>query len=174
MKLVRDMIEKEKFKIVEALKADGFTNIDIQEPYISFQKGLRQFQLISTDINNKEDMGLRLDFKFDEFMQNNYEHKSRHTVSLSDAVERMGSIDEACEDLGWKVLQVKYLQKQNSGWKAGLHAEEVYELLIGSLKHIVVDGEVYAGELSRLWLMGTTSADELLAGTRLLNVLNEF
>lgn len=174
MKLISDLTEKEISHIVEILTLDGFKNIKVTETSIIFSEGSkikRDYELISTDLDNEDDLGIRMDFDFEKFMLQNYIHKTRHSVSLKDAIEATGSTEDACDKLEWKIVQVKDLNKDPHLWHAGLHADVMYELHIGTAPHIILNDEVYEGDLSRLWSMGDKSARELLAGYRISSFL---
>lgn len=176
MKLISDLSSKQIAKIVEALEEDGFKNIKVSETSISFEEGTRikrDYEIMSTDLKNNEDLGVRMDFDFEKFMAQNYIHKTRHSVSLKDAVEKYGSIEDACTDLEWTITQVKDLNKNPESWHAGLHMDVAFEVSVGNSLHIIINEEVYEGELARLWAMGSKTVAELLAGYKISQVLNK-
>lgn len=176
MKLISELSKKQIEQIIETLQSDGFKNIQLEQDSICFEEGdkvKRQYEIISTDLTDEDDLGVRMDFDYDKFLDKNYVHKSRHSVSLKDAIERNGSIEDACEDLEWEITQVKDLNKDNNQWYAGLHTDAIYEVKVGHSLHIIVNEEVYEGELARLWSMGNKSVAELLAGYNISNLLNK-
>lgn len=176
MKLINELSSKQIDKIMEILLEDGFKNIEKQENSIHFEEGSkikREYEIMSTDMRNEEDLGIRMDFDFDKFMAQNYIHKTRHSVSLKDAIEKYGSVEDACNDLEWKIIQVKDLNKDPESWHAGFHMDVVYEVLIGASLHIIINEEVHEGELARLWAMGNKTASELLAGYKISQYLNK-
>ena len=176
MKLVSELSEKQVEKIIELLTEDGFKNIKANENSISFEEGSRikrEYEIMSTDFTNDEDLGVRMDFDFEKFMAQNYIHKTRHSVSLKDAIEKYGSIEDACNYLEWRLMQVKDLNKDANSWHAGFHMDAIYEVSVGNSPHVIINEEVYEGELARLWAMGNKSAAELLAGYKISAYLHK-
>lgn len=51
--------------------------------------------------------------------------------------------------------------------------DAIYEVKVGASLHIIVNEEVYEGELARLWSMGNKSAAQLLAGYKISQILNK-
>lgn len=71
MKLVSELSLKQKDLIVEALKEDGFKNVIASDSTISFHEGdkvKREYVIMSTDMTNSEDLGIRMDFDYDKFL----------------------------------------------------------------------------------------------------------
>ncbi len=181
MKFIKEMSSKEIQKIVETLEQDGFKKIQKLPASISFELEYRTYQLISTNLNDDEDMGLRLDFKFDEFMNNAktldnkkaYSPKPRLTTTLNGSDMNPESFEERLEKLGWEIVQVLNLNSPNSEWKAGLHGDIIYEIKIGNTPHVIIKGQVFEGQLSPLLTMGSQTVEELLAGKRIYSLLKE-
>jgi hypothetical protein len=176
MKMVSDLSKKQIDLIVHTLEADGFKNIKLSGNTICFCEGdkvKRQYEIISTDMDNRDDLGVRMDFDYEKFLEKNYIHKTRHSVSLKDAIERKGSLEDACEDLEWELLQVKDLNKDDNQWHAGLHTDAIYEVQIGAATHIIANEEVYEGDLARIWSMGNKSVRQLLSGYNICSVLDK-
>lgn len=179
MKLVSELRPQQIEKIVELLKEDGFKNIKVSENCIRFEEGVkikREYEIFSTDLTNEDDLGVRTDFDFEAFLALNYTLKTRHSVSLGDSVEKKGSIEDACDYLGWRIVQFKDFNKEPKLWKAAFHFESVYEVIITNTPHIIVNDMVYEGDLSRLLSMGDKSSSQLLSGykiSRYLNKLNQ-
>lgn len=174
MRLINELSQKEIDQILEALTVDGFKNIKHLTSAITFEEGhkvKRQYEIISTDLTNEDDLGVRMDFEYEKFLNKNYIHKTRHSVSLKDAIERCGSLEDACSELDWEIIQFKDLNKDDNQWHAGLHTDAIYEVKIGHALHIIVNEEVFEGELARLWAMGNKSVAELLAGYQISKVL---
>ena len=176
---IKDMSLTEKKKIYDLLKEDGFVNVTPPDKAINsifFRKGLRTYEILSTKINKKDPLesGLKVDFSFDEFLSKNYEHKSRHSVSFLDKLTNYGSIEEACEVLGWQLNSEGVINlTRDPDWIADLHAENIAQIRIGNLNHVIIDDSIYAGELSQLLAMGRTSMETLLSGTKILDYLNQ-
>lgn len=175
MKLIKDLSDSKKNKIVETLTQDGFKNISIKENCIRFEEGTkvrREYLLFSTDLDD-DDLGVRIDFDFEKFMDQNYIHKTRHSVSLKDAVEAHGSIEDACLHLEWNMVQTKDLNKEPEHWHAGLHMDIIYEVIVSNIPHVIINEEVYEGPLTRVWSMGSKSARELLSGYKISALLDK-
>ncbi len=175
MRAVEDLSDKQKQKIYDLLEQEGFKKIKVDPREISFQKGFRNYTLRSLDLEDHED-GLLLDFDYKAFMKSQYEEKTRHTVSLKEAIEKKGSVEEACDYLGWKIQKEEHFNKPDSAWKAELHTDFLYEVKVGDHTHLIVneigeDGnagvKVFAGTIDALWLMGSEGAFELLSGSNL-------
>lgn len=182
MKTVEELSDSQKQKISNLLDQEGYKKINVGSRSISFQKGLRQYELRSTALNDNED-GLIIDFDYPAFMKSQYEEKTRHTVSLKEAIEKKGSVEEACDYLGWKIQREEHFNKPDSAWKADLHTDFVYEVRVGDHIHLIVnetdaDGnagaKVYAGTIDALWLMGSEDAESLLSGSNLPTLLSSF
>jgi hypothetical protein len=176
MKMVTDLTPKQIDLIVQTLETDGFKQIKVSEEQISFVEGdkvKRHYEILSTDMDNKDDLGVRMDFDYEKFLEKNYIHKTRHSVSLKDAIERNGSLEDACVELEWELTQVKDLNKDDNQWYAGLHTDAIYEVKIGAAIHIIANEEVYEGDLARLWSMGSKSVRQLLSGYQISSVLDK-
>lgn len=180
---INELSEKTQEKIIELLQKEEFSGVkklpSAQEKKgstagIQFKKGLRVYQLVSTDLQDRED-GLRVDFDYDSFMKTQYEEKTRHSISLKDAVEKAGSVEDGCKKLHWKITRVENLVSKHSPWIAELHTDYIYEVKIGDHMHILVnenDGaegglKVYAGTIDALWRMGTIPVSELFSDSEL-------
>lgn len=174
--MVSELSKKQIDLILETLEADGFKFIKVSEDIIHFAEGdkvKRHYEILSTDMDNKDDLGVRMDFDYEKFLEKNYIHKTRHSVSLKDAIERNGSLEDACEELEWELIQVKDLNKDDNQWHAGLHTDAIYEVKIGVAIHIIANEEVYEGDLARLWAMGSKSVRQLLSGYQISAVLDK-
>jgi hypothetical protein len=178
---IKDLSEKKKKKILDLLEQEGFKKIHDNGNSIEFSKGLRTYRLNSTDFNDQED-GLMIDFDYKSFMKNQYEEKTRHTVSLEDAIERRGSIEDACDDLEWNIVKEEHFNKSSSDWNADLHTEFIYEVKVGDHTYLIVNEtdddssskvKVYAGTMDALWRMGTETAEELFSGSALPSLLKK-
>ena len=181
MKAIKELSEKKKQRILALLEQEGYKKIQDHGREICFQKGLRLYTLRSTDLTDSED-GLLVDFDYNAFMESQYEEKTRHTVSLSDAIEKKGSIEEACDYLGWKIGREQHFNKPNSPWIAELHTDFIYEVKVGDHTHLIVNEndsdansgvKVYAGTMDALWLMGTEPVEDLLSGSELPALIKE-
>lgn len=174
--MISDLSKKEIDLILETLESDGFKNIKLSDNVISFYEGdkvKRNYEIISTDMDNKDDLGVRMDFDYEKFLEKNYIHKTRHSVSLKDAIERNGSLEDACVELEWELIQVKDLNKDDNQWFAGLHTDAIYEVKIGVAIHIIANEEVYEGDLARIWSMGNKSVRQLLSGYKISSILDQ-
>lgn len=183
MKLYKNLSAKEKEKLVNLLKEEDFKYIKDHGSYLSFSKGMRNFELYSTDYEDHED-GLRVSFDFYEFLKEHYEEKTRHSVSLQDAIEAQGSIEDACEDLEWNIKRVENVLNHDSKWKADVFSEAIYEVEVNGIMHLILiepkNNEenfeesqyvVYAGPFEPLISMGTKSAKEALPSSKLFSLI---
>lgn len=173
MKFVKEMSASEKKKILETLKVDGFKNIKDHGSYIEFCRGFREFRIYSTDLKDNE-LGVSVDFDFTGFLAEHYEIRTRHSVSLQDAIESQGSIEDACLYLEWRLERAENLQNRHSQWQADTHTDTIYEIKINEAPHVIINEEVYAGPIEPLLSMGKSTAEQLLAGTKILPLIKEF
>lgn len=178
---IHELTEKAKQKILSLLESEEFVSIKQTTNTLSFRKGLRQYTLLSTNLQDHED-GLRIDFDYKAFMKAQYEEKTRHSVSLRDAVDKAGSVEEGCRKLHWKISRVENMLAKNSPWIAELHTDFIYEVKIGDHVHILVNEneegaegglKVYAGSMDALWAMGTAQAEDLLLNSELPSLVQD-
>ena len=117
MVFIRDLTEEDRQRVINALDADGFTNIEVKEDgaYIAFSKSPRNFELYSInlkgEINNQVGLDIYLDenlffagsLKSEESRQVNFanQEKVRHSTSLSQKDE--SDIAIAVESIGWEL-----------------------------------------------------------------------
>lgn len=175
MKLIKDLTPKEIQLILKTLEEDGFVDIVNNGKTISFaeKSSCRAYNLVSTDIENNEDLGLRMEFDFDKFLEENYFHKTRHSVSFENALEAQGGTEDACHSLDWQILDSKNLNTVNSEWSHSLYSEFIHEVMISGTPHILINEKVYQGELSKIWTVGTSTAQDLLSNYKIFNLLKE-
>jgi len=173
MKLIENLSKSEKKLIINILEKDGFTDIVNENRSILFKKGLRDFTLRSTNFKENSDTGLLLSFDLETFLKNNYQLKPKYTKSLLDKLDSQGSVDAACDFLGWEVMSAKTMITDYKAWNAELDIDEIYEVRIRSINHVIVGDRVFEGDLSNLWGMISSNAKDLLNGTMLLDYLNE-
>ena len=181
MKYIKEMSSKEVSKIIESLESDGFKKIQVNKASINFELDYRIYQLISTNIQDDDDMGLRLDFKFEEFMntaktndnKKAYSPKPRLSTTLNGTEMNPEAFEERLDKLGWEIVQVINLNSPNSSWKAGLHGDIIYEVKIGNTPHVIIKGQVFEGQLAPLLTMGSQTVEELLSGKKTYSLLKE-
>ena len=153
MKLIKDLNKKQVNSIIKNLEEDGFKVTHSGKDRISFKKGLREFTLYSTDVDDS-DYGLSTYPDLEKFLNTQYKIKSKHTTSLQDKIhEKNHSIDKACEILHWKISDC--LSLNDFMYLSELDepvAEIIYEVQIKSLDHLIVDDNVYEGDLSAIRL----------------------
>ena len=177
---INELSEKAQTKILELLQEEEFVGVKKTETSIQFRKGIRLYELVSTNIEDQED-GLRVDFDYASFMSTQYEEKTRHSISLRDSVDKAGSVEDGCKKLHWKITRVENLVAKNTPWIAELHTDYIYEVKIGDHMHILVNEnegaqgglKVYAGTIDALWRMGTASVNELLSDSNLPKLLKQ-
>lgn len=176
MKLISELKPSMVEKIIETLKDDGFKNIKLQNNIIYFEEGdkiKRKYEILSTELDNNDDLGVRTDFNFSEFLKTSYDIKTRHSVSLEEAINNHGSVEDACSYLDWKIIDVKDLNLNPELWNSSFHFDIVYSVIISNLPHIIVNDTVYAGELEKLLSMGSKTARQLLSGYKISHLLDK-
>ena len=167
---IKNLNEQEKSGLKNLLKEDGFLKVSFESNCVSFQKGIRKYKLYSFGFDEDS---LEIDFDFDVFMENNYEEKTRHSISFSDKFYTTGSIAESCKKLGWKILKGPISISNDSSWKVEMYAAMITEVLVGKVIHTIIDDRVFAGEAEDLLYMGRVDSQTLLSGTRLYQKIRE-
>jgi hypothetical protein len=180
MKLICELEPNEINEIISVLENDGFKKILVNNKFISFSliskdSIERTFKLYSTDINS-EDFGVIIGFNYSEFLEKNYEKKSRYGVSLNEIIETKGSVEESLKKLGWQLEKIINLV-ENIEWKSEVYSNIIYQVRISDNPHIIVEQEdeenfeVYEGNVSKLWAMGTESIEDLFSGKQIYSLL---
>lgn len=165
---IKELTKKERDKLIDILKEDGFVDIKDSGNLISFRKGIRLYELKKVGMDEES---LSIDFDFDKFMEDNYELKTRHSISFSDKFYESGSVEGSCKKLKWKITKGPFSITQDEDWKVDLYGQQITEVLIGKLIHTIVDDKVYTGNAEELLYMGKISAEDLLSGTKISKYL---
>lgn len=172
-KLISEIAQKKKEEIVALLKEVGFKVNPKIDKKICFSLGFREFNLYSTDVKDTE-FGLTTSINRDKFLKENYKEKTKHTISLRELIHNQEkSVEDACDKLGWEIKECKHLKdfELDDSTEEPL-AEIIYEVDIRELPHIILDDEVFEGELEPLMALVSVNNIEAfkeIAGEALLN-----
>ncbi len=146
MKKVIEMTDEEQQRVIDELETLGYSDVHSQGDKISFSDGIRVYMMTSTDI--EED--LEVDFDFDSFMESNYNFKSNFTKN----VEKSGSIDEACRDLNWKVINAESSYNGNRLMEG--YVSQIFDVEVKGKPHLIVERsglegcKMYEGDSGKL------------------------
>lgn len=186
MRTIRDDLrENEIDQIIEALKNDGFENISKQPSSINFNKGYRNFELISTDIN-AEDMGIRIDFNKDILFENenkneshkyfklkSYQEKTRHSTSFSKTQSQFLDEEQSINAIdGWEMIESHNIGIDDA-WKAAIHTPTIYHVKIHGKDHVIINEKVYEGTPDIYLSMGKIDIETFFKNTQLVDVLTQ-
>lgn len=118
---------------------------------IFFSKGFREFTLYSTNIIDPE-FGLTMSFDLDKFLDKNYKIKAKHSTSLQELIyNKEKSHEEAFKQLNWKVIQYyNFKDFDLYSFNDDIGFESLYEVSIRDLNHIIVDDNVYEGDMNTI------------------------
>lgn len=176
MKLIKELTKKQRSSIIKHLSSDGFKITHDGEDRISFKKGLREFSLYSTNVDDS-DYGLSTYPNLEDFLKRKFKIKSKHTTSLQDKLyEKNYSIDRACKILHWSIEDC--LSLNDFMYLSDLDepvAEIIYEVQIKNLSHLIVDDQVYEGDLKaiRLFIQQKSKDAFLLLSEHGKSILDE-
>lgn len=179
VRYIKDLSEAEKFEIKEVLLNEKFTNCKINNEIISFQDGIRCYDLRNTDIYSED--GLQMYMDLVDFLEKNYSYKPKYSTTLNSKIKELGGdVDAACEQLAhWKIKDSKYLSSQ--GWEMELNIDAIYSVEIKGNNHLIVETKneddqviacVFQGEMSNLWSMISTKRETLFENSSLGYLLN--
>jgi hypothetical protein len=172
-KLMSEVPIKKKEEIAILLKEAGFRVNPKIDKKITFSSGFREFNLYSTDVVDTE-FGLTTSINLDKFLKENYKEKTKHTISLRELIHNQEkSVEDACDKLEWEITDCKHLKdfEVDDETEEPL-AEIIYQINIRDLAHIIIDDEVFEGELGPLMALisvNNIEAFKQMAGESLLN-----
>lgn len=175
--LIRELSQLKRDKLVDLIVESGFKVTTVTNSRIDFEKGFREFTLYSTDVDDQEG-GLTTYPNLSKFLKKNYKHKSKHSISLKDKImAESRSVEEACSLLKWKINDCHNLKDCDIDFNIEEPlAEILYEVQIKNLAHVIIDDEVYEGELRPLLSLGKLSSKEALSqmasGDMILKIKN--
>lgn len=150
-KLLRELSEAEHKVVCDLIVKNGFNITFKNNKRIEFEMGFRQFVLQSTAIDDRE-FGLSMSVDIDSFVKKNYVFKEKYTTHLQDRITESNLlIDEACALMNWNVvdhLSLKNMQIEE--YSEEPVAENIYNVLIRNVNHIIVDDSVFEGNFIAL------------------------
>ena len=172
-KLMSEVSLKKKEDIAQQLKNAGFTVKPKLDKKITFSSGFREFNIYSTDVEDTE-FGLTTSIYLDKFLKKNYKEKTKHTISLRELINNQEkSVEDACIKLDWIITDCKHLKDfETDDETEEPLAEIIYQVNIRDLPHIIIDDEVFEGELTPLISLISVNSIEIfkqMAGEELLN-----
>lgn len=135
--MVRNLSDKEKDLIVQALEKDGFQKIVVHDNYISFTKYPREYELYGLDIWNSafnDDVGLNIMLQEEKIFESlstkkdfielshikNFHRsknfKARHTVSIKNKMEEASDFEEAVNAISkWSCVRSEEFYHNKEG-----------------------------------------------------------
>lgn len=200
MKIV-DLSQDEVKKIVAALEADGFSNVQSHEHYISFKKYPREYEMYGLNLtgnfnNLEDDDSINIIFQEKEFFESkkNTEMSSRVSQAReldmsellktrhSTSIEQQSAQKELEESLdyilGWKLISMMDLKDQNK-YYTEFESTFLAHIQIKGKDHFVLNnGEnssymVYEGHPDLLISILTESPDNFFDAPVLKDAIND-
>lgn len=164
MKQVKELKYNQIEKLKNLIKSMGF-KLDRKKNsnVIFFSKGFRDFSLYSSDLKDSE-FGLTISFNLIEFLKKHYKIKTKHSISLQELVYNQElSNEDAFEQLNWEVLEYyNFKDFDLYSFNDDLDFEDIYQVSIRGLSHIIVDDSVYEGELNLIKSLLSVDRDSLI------------
>lgn len=165
MKQISELKAKEIQEIHNLIKEMGF-KIDKKssnERIIVFYQGFRRFTLYGTNIKDQS-YGLAMSFDLDKFLDKNYKIKTKHSTSLQELIyNQEKSHDEAFSRLRWKVLDYNnFTDFDYYSYNDDIDLELIFEVGIRDLEHVVVDDQVYEGEIGPIQSLLKEKRDDII------------
>lgn len=150
-KLLKELTDDQRTKIKELIVNSGFMIDVYNKTRIEFSHGFRKFTLQSLDLSDKE-FGLAMSIDLDSFLKKNYIYKEKYSLNLQDKIETQSLLtDEACSVLNWVVVDHIPLDNiQMEEYSEDPVAENIYQVLIRNVNHIIVDDSVFEGNIGSL------------------------
>lgn len=150
-KLLKELTDKEHIKLNNLIESFGFNITFKNKKRIEFELGFRQFVLQSTDVNDKE-FGLSMSVDIESFVKKNYVYKEKYSIHLQEKITESNLlVDEACSSMNWNVIDhISLKNMQIEEFSEEPVAENIYNVLIRNVNHIVIDDVVYEGNFVAL------------------------
>ena len=164
MKQVSELRSNQITKIHKLIKEMGFKiSKNSNDKVIFFNKGYRIFSLYSSNIEDPV-YGLSMSFDLESFLNKNYKIKTKHSTSLQELIyNQEKSHDEAFQKLNWTVTDYyNFTDFDHHSFNDDIDLELIFEVSIRDLKHIVVDDNVYEGEIGPIRSLLTIKREELI------------
>lgn len=154
-------------KIRDMLEKDGFKNIDINEHYIQFDipSMTRRVELTGNDFKD-----LTFSINFDILLPKILEIKLDYSNDLANIMDKNpnASIAEACRRLKWQ-----YLASHNimNNLELDCEIELIHSCAMHSVKHIVIENQVFEGNINVLLDIFKQKSSDFLANTHIYNYI---
>ena len=174
MKKIKEYSKSELNKIIKFLEKNNFS-VENNISYISFSNQFRYFNMYSNNINDLEN-GLTMSFDLDLFLKKYYKEKTKHTTSLNELLYNQEYyFDDACKKLGWKITEHYNFQEIDMMYFSDdIGFEHIYQVIIKDSPHIIIDDQVFEGELNSIKeIMSKDIKEVLIAITNNKNFLDE-
>lgn len=177
--LIKELSEAKRNKIIELIKEAGFKILHKGNTRIEFAKGYRLFTLNSTDTDDFE-FGLTTSVDLEKFLKDNFKEKPKHSISLKEQLykkekqESLNDIETAFKNLGWKVL---FFYDSTSATLDKFNedplGDSLYEVSIRELSHVVLEEEVFEGDIAPLLAMAKKKPKDIFEELNILGTLEK-
>jgi hypothetical protein len=146
--LIKNLSPKKLESLVNIIKEYGFKITNKGSKRIEFAQGLRSFCLYSTDVDDSE-FGLTTSFDIEQFLKLNYKEKPKHSISLKEYTQKQElSVEDGIEELNWEVTKSFNLNDFNYiSFNEDPIAESLFQVNIRGLNHVILDEDVFEGDL---------------------------